>query len=469
MRLNSLQARMIMVIAATIALCWAVALAVLFVYLTHNRNSIWDDKLQTIATRILLTIPGEDKLKGLRPRPNGLQLREEALPESEALAFQIWLDGSRLLVRSPGAPDTPLRPGFATGAATSVIAGARWRVYSASDKTGRVHVQVGNLHSVVDAELRGDAMTALVTNTLLLLLVGALMWFVVRRSLKPVLALGEQMRQRRSFDLTPLSPAPLPRELHPLVASFNHALRQLDEAVEGERRFIGDAAHELRTPLSALQAQAQIALRAPTAAEKDIALAKLLAVAERSTRLSEQLLDLARLNAGANAPQHAPADLGALVMHVANEFDVHALQHARTILLDARPCTIRCDIDEIGILLRNLVDNALRYTPRGGRVRVSCGHTAGSEPDEARRVYLEVADDGPGVPAAERAAIFKRFHRVAGTPSRGSGIGLSLVAGIAEVHRATIETGAGLDGRGLGIRVLFPALVSAEAPALQNL
>ena len=102
-------------------------------------------------------------------------------------------------------------------------------------------------------------------------------------------------------------------------------------------------------------------------------------------------------------------------------------------------------------------------------MRVSCGHAAGTEADASRRVYLEVADDGPGVPAAERAAIFKRFHRVPGTPSRGSGIGLSLVAGIAQVHRATIETGTGLDGRGLGIRVVFPALGSAGAPPLQNL
>jgi len=469
MKLKSLHGRMIMVIAATIVLCWAVALAVLFVYLTHNKNSIWDDKLRTIATRILLTIPGENRLRVMRPPGNGLQLRDEEPPESEALAFQVWLHGRQLVVRSHGAPETALRPDFAEGVTTTVIAGERWRVYSVSDKAGRVYVQVGNLHSVVDAELRQEALTALVLNTLLLLLVGALMWFVVRHSLKPVVALGAAMRNRRSFDLTPLTPELLPRELHPLVASFNHALRQLDEAVEGERRFIGDAAHELRTPLSALQAQAQIALRAPTAAEKDVALAKLLTVVERSARLSEQLLDLARLNAGANAPKHAPADLGALVMHVVHEFDIHALQQVRTILLDVRPCTIRCDIDEIGILLRNLMDNALRHAPKGGRVRVSCGQEAGTAPPQERRAYLEVADDGPGVPASERTAIFKRFHRVAGAPSRGSGIGLSLVAGIAQVHRATIETGAGLDGRGLGIRVMFPALGSAEAPALQNL
>ncbi len=115
----------------------------------------------------------------------------------------------------------------------------------------------------------------------------------------------------------------------------------------------------------------------------------------------------------------------------------------------------------MGILLRNLIDNALRYTPKGGRVRVSCGHEPAVGQEETHRVYLEVADDGPGVPLAERKAIFERFHRVAGTATRGSGIGLSLVAGIAQLHRATIETGDGLEGRGFAIRVVFPA---AAAP-----
>jgi signal transduction histidine kinase len=283
------------------------------------------------------------------------------------------------------------------------------------------------------------------------------MWLAVRSSIKPVVALEAAMRGRRRFDLTPLDASALPRELHPLVASFNHLLEQLSESIEGERRFIGDAAHELRTPLAALQAQAQIALRANTVADKDVALTKLLLVAQSSSRLSEQLLDLARLNASANAPQHMRADLSELILHVTRDFDTHALQQERSILLDIRKCTIRCNIDEMGILLRNLIDNALRYTSKGGRIRVSCGPDPTAGLKNRHRVHLEVADDGPGVPLSERKAIFERFHRVAGTSVRGSGIGLSLVAGIAQLHHATIETKDGLEGRGFGIRVVFPA------------
>lgn len=450
MKSKSLYARMVLVLGATIALCWIVALAMLYAYLAHNKTSVWDDKLKTIAIRILTTIPAGKDVVVTGP---GLRLRDPALAENEKLVFQVWVDRERLAVRSPGAPELPLRPDFADGATSTTIDGQRWRVYSVADSQGRIYLQVGNPHSVVDAEIQHDALHGLVLSTLLLLIVGSLMWFVVRSSLKPVVALEAAMRGRRNFDLTPLDAATLPRELHPLVASFNHLLKQLSESIEGERRFIGDAAHELRTPLAALQAQAQIALRAGTTAEKDIALGKLLLVAQSSSRLSEQLLDLARLNAGANAPhQHMTADLSDLVLHVARDFETHALQQERTILLDIHKCTISCNVDEMGILLRNLIDNALRYTAKGGRVRVRCGH----EPDGAQ-VFLDVADDGPGVPPSQRRAIFERFHRVPGTSMRGSGIGLSLVAGIAQLHQATIETGDGLEGRGFGIRVVFPA------------
>ncbi|KIH82993.1 Two-component system, sensor protein [Pseudomonas batumici] len=139
-------------------------------------------------------------------------------------------------------------------------------------------------------------------------------------------------------------------------------------------------------------------------------------VAQQSSRLTEQLLDLARLTAGGRAPNHGLADLSELVLHVAHEFDIYATQQERTLSLAISPCMVRCDINEIGILLRNLVDNGLRYTDKGGHVHVSCGYRAGTD----RRVYLEVADNGPGVPIEERALIFERFYRKAGVQKNGA-------------------------------------------------
>ncbi|MGJ7605085.1 sensor histidine kinase [Variovorax sp. LT1R20] len=451
--MRSLQGRMLAVLGATIVLCWTGALTVLFTYVQYRQTSIWDDKLESFATRVLLAIPAGRNLSTTLDR--NLQLRPDfAQKKEQQLVFQVWVDRSRLAVRTPGAPAVPLRPDFAEGLTTTTIDGESWRVYSVSDSTGRFYVQVGNLQSVINVELRSKALIALAINTGLLALVGGLMWFAVRLSLKSVTAMQTTLRERHKFDLTPVPIAHLPSELRPLVASFNHLLDQLDKAVEGERRFIGDAAHELRTPLSALQAQAQVAMQATTVAEKNVALAKLMLVVERSARLSEQLLDLARLNAGAIASRHVPVDLSELVLYVAREFEVHARQQDRSIFLAIESGWIACDIDEIGILLRNLVDNSLRHTPAGARIRIACGVVLEGG---GKQVFLEVADDGPGVPEAEREAIFERFHRVAGTSSRGSGIGLSLVAGIADLHRATVRTGEGIDGRGFSVRILFPA------------
>jgi signal transduction histidine kinase len=461
--MKSLQGRLLLVVGVAISLCWAGALTVLGMYLSHSNSSVWDDELRAIATKILITIPTKATApKELAP---ALQLGGGGAADGETLAFQVWVNGSRLMVRTPQAPAVPLKPDFADGFGSLEVEGQRWRVYSVSDSTGKVHVQVGNLHRVIDAKLRSKAFVLLGAATVLLALAGAAMWWAVRRALRPVVALQAALRGRRHFDLTPLPAAPLPTELHPLVDSFNHVLRQLNEAVEGERRFIGDAAHELRTPLAALQAQAQVALQASSTADKDAALVKLLAVAQRSTRLSEQLLDLAKLDAGRHAAHQSTVDLGELVLHVVREFEVQAQQQRRGIVLAIAPCPIACDVDEIGILLRNLLDNALRYTSEGGRVQIRCAQVeAQAGTQGVRQVLLEVADDGPGVPPAEHEAVFRRFHRVAGNRARGSGIGLSLVAGIAQLHGARIETGSGLDGRGFGVRLLFPP-PPAPAPA----
>lgn len=461
MRSRSINAQLILAIVGVTAFFWIIVVAVVLTKTSINRSSTWDERLEAITTQLLVTIPADTRF-GDREEP-GLTLPKALDAARGPLAFQIWIDRSRLLANTPGGPQTPLRPDFADGPVSTQVEGTKWRVYSASDSTGRVTVQVGNLQSVVDADFRHKAADEVIQTTILLMIAGVVMWIVTLSSLKPVRALGAAMRRRARLDLTPLPFDRLPRELHPLVDSFNHVLHQLDEAIESERRFIGDAAHELRTPLSALQGQAEIALRETNPQEKDAALRKLLVVARRSARLSEQLLDLARINAGAKAPKHAAVDLSKLVQHVAQEFEVYASQNQRSLFLNISSCMIQCDVDEIGILLRNLLHNAMRYTAEGGNVLVRCGGVPSAQAGEAPTVFLEVSDNGPGVPATERDAIFERFHRVADTPVRGSGIGLSLVADIARAHKATVQTGPGLEDRGLTVRVVFPG-ITTEPP-----
>jgi signal transduction histidine kinase len=446
---------MMLAVGFSIALLWVVALTVLYAYTAQSETSIRDGRLQSIAIKVLLSIPADSQLRIQGP---GLQLRDESFPDFEHLTFQVWAGKTRLVVSTPGAPATPLRRDFVDGATDSIIAGVTWRVFSVSDRTGRIYVQVGNPRSVVDNELRYKALVALGLATLLLAFVGLLMWWAVRKTLQPVVAIAQVVRDRQKFDLAALPVTDVPTEIRPLVDSFNHLMHQLDQAVQSERRFIGDAAHELRTPLSALYGQTEVALRASTIADKDAALVKLLVVVERSTRLSEQLLDLARLDAGMHAPLREWCDLDEIVVHIASEFDVAAQKARRTIQLATEPCEIQCDVDEVGILLRNLVDNALRYTAAGGQIRITCGH----HPTKLeRKVFLEVSDDGPGVPQSEQTAIFNRFHRVPGSGTRGIGIGLSLVASIARLHDAEIETRNGIGNPGFCVRILFPAAAAA--------
>jgi signal transduction histidine kinase len=458
---TSLRSRVRTVLALVFFGCWIAGGGALVANTLHAGHSVWDGKMEAFANKLMMAIPADKIDQG--PFGPGLQLPADKIQTAENFSFQVWTGQDRLFIKTPGVPSHPFRPRSESGFSSTVIDGEKWRVYSVSDRTGQVTIQVANLQRVLDWELQCEALIALTLLTAVLAVVGLVIEYALSRALRPLAGIGAAVLQRRDFDLTPLPYEELPSELSPLVQSFNHMLRRLDGAVESERRFIGDAAHELRTPLAALQAQAEVALAATAPADKDKALVKLLAVARRSTRLAEQLLDLARLDAGGSIQRATAVDLRELVGHVAHEYEFDAEQNQRALVLATSACRIVGDIDEIAILLRNLVDNALRYAPQGGQVRIACGHAGENAPASA---WLEVADDGPGVAPEERQVIFQRFHRAAsGSRGRGSGIGLSLVAAIARLHQARIVTGEGLAGRGFSVRVIFPAPAGASQPA----
>ncbi len=447
MRTRSLRWRLTWVSMKCVLVAWLVWLGCQVWQLSRAHYGLWDSSQREIAVQILGSMPD-----GLERLPARERIEATQGLRDHKMSFQVWKNG-RNVVYSAAAPTEPLKPDFSDGFARRQIGGEAWHVYSLADPQRGLIVQVGRSKKMIASELSLWIGWSLLETGLIFVVFVLAVWVVIGRSLRPLSALRQALQERPPLDLTPVPAAGLPSEFTPLVDTFNEQLRRVDHAVQNERRFIADAAHELRTPLAVLSAHAELARRATSEEERDAALRHLSAGVMRSARLSEQLLDMARLDAGAMAAPNQSGELSRLVEIVVRDFETLARERGQRISLNTQEGAIVGDVDQLGILLRNLVDNAVRYAGEGGRIVVECGQQV---IDGIDGVALRVADDGPGVAEEHRERIFDRFYRPAGSPERGSGIGLSLVARIARNHGASIHVGDGLDGRGLSVTVFFP-------------
>ncbi|MDG2523900.1 ATP-binding protein [Stenotrophomonas sp. HITSZ_GD] len=453
MRHPSLKLKLLKTLMAVILGGWLIWLACQHQQVSRQQSRQGDLLLRQVAEQVLMSMPRNIAGVG---SAGYLELPPtiEAAPsrEFDKLRFQVWSLGTgERVVSSRKAPTTPLKPDFRPGFGNVTTAGDRWRVYAVTDSEGRVQVQVGLAQSQVEAELAHWIRVSLVSAVGVLLAFALAIWLAVSWSLRSTNRLRDGMAAREPLDLTPLPTAGIAREILPLVRSFNELLGRLGVAMQRERQFLAEAAHEIRTPLAALQTQTELAMRATDPAQTREALQRLHGGIERITRLAQQLLDSARLEASRHEGREAIVELSDVATMVAREFEAMAMRRGQTLALTIEEARVCADIDDLGILLRNLVDNAVRYCGEGGRIEICC-HADRA----AGEAVLRVRDDGPGVPEHERARIFDRFFRGStGNGERGSGVGLSLVARIARHYGARIDTGPGLQGRGLCIAVRF--------------
>lgn len=277
-----------------------------------------------------------------------------------------------------------------------------------------------------------------------------LAWLGVSRGLKPLTDLASQIEARDQNNLTPVPQAGLPREARVLAARINELLARLGSAIRAQKRFVADAAHQLRTPLAAVMLHTERAQRAPDGATEREALRALHRSVERAGRVSQQLLALARTDPEASsAVELKPLDLVALARRVGEEWIPRALKRDIDFGLIAPdlPVQIKGDDWLLSELLSNLIDNALRYCSAAGRVSVIV--------EDSRQPKLAVQDDGPGIPEDERGRIFERFYRMPGAEGDGCGLGLAIVEEIARLHGATVEVSSGSDARGSRFTVIF--------------
>ena len=361
-------------------------------------------------------------------------------------AVQIWGPQGRLLLRSAEIPELPLttKDGFHEQSAND----RRWRVFSLTDPDNGIRVQVAqNLD--VRRQLGHDiAVIAWAPALVMLPLLGLLAWLVIGHAMRPLVRLTQELERREPGNLQPVPEGLAPGEVRPLVAALNALFLRLGQAFDNERRFTADAAHELRTPLAALQVHAQIAQRADNQAVRNEALNQLLLGVERATHLVEQLLTLARMDAACLPESPRLIDPCALIAEVLAALAPLAMARGIELQRTGACCSpLWITPGVLNILLRNLVDNALRYTPKGGRVGVHVEETGGV-------ICLAVTDSGPGIPEAKYDQVFERFFRDNSGDGGGCGLGLSIVQRIAELYGTELKLGCSQWG-GLRVEVCF--------------
>ncbi len=352
---------------------------------------------------------------------------------------QIWnADGSKVYL-SQTRSRARLPDRATLGFADVVTDGERWRVFSTLAR-GRV-IQVGQPYQVRERIAAAAAMRSLTPLLVLAPLVAIAIWWLVGRSLAPVERVASDLRRRDERRLDPVSDERLPAEIEPMVRSLNGLLGRLQQAFAAQRAFVADAAHELRTPITALKLQAGLLGRARDDAQRADALAQLHAGIDRSAHLVDQLLTLARnepqaqTSQAANVLPSAQVDLARLARDAAAELQTIAEARGTTITVDApQTLALRGDANALLSLVCNLLDNAIRHGAGGRRIAVSVAFA-----DAGGIARLIVDDDGPGIAAEERERVFDRFYGRATGDDAGSGLGLAIVRAVAERHGGTVE------------------------------
>lgn len=437
----SLKKRLVIVLLALIGMIWSGIAVYTYFDIRHESEELLDAHLAQSASLILAQAEHAIEEIEMEHAPQ--------FKEGHRVAFQLWERGKKLRLHSKNAPNTLLSP-VTNGFSNAVINGQDWRVFSAWTRHHENLVQVAERN-----DSRQDITHAMTMNLLLPLLValpmlGLLVWIAVAHSLSPLMRLGHEVARRDAANLEPLRPEGAPREVMPLIDNLNTLFARVARLIEHERRFTADAAHELRTPLAALMTQAQVARAATADAERNRALDNVIAGCGRAARIVDQMLTLARLEPDTALGTRTTIDLRTLVQSVAADIAPAALQRSVDIEFSDCPETrVSGNSELIRIALRNLIDNAVRYSPDNTRVRVAIAH-------DSEFVSIEVIDQGPGLSPEDQARVGQRFYRVPGNAASGSGLGLSIARRIAELHGGMAVLRDNGNGAGLTAELRLP-------------
>ena len=375
----------------------------------------------------------------------------EELPShryARKVAFQIWSDKGKLLARSTTAPREPLTD-QTKGFSDRRIDGRNWRIYSKVDERHHHRILVAESYearNAVGKELAKHLLTPLII-ALPTLAFGLVL--LMRQRFKPLQRLASSISQRSPDRLDPIASTDVPNEIRPIIEQTNRLLQRVSDSMAQERRFTADAAHEIRTPLAVIRTYAQVAAAATEATERTRALNSVVQASDRATHLLAQLLTMARLDNDALTRHFVNCDLRKIAVDVIAEITPQALEKKVEVMLDeGRAAYVRGEPALLAVLLRNLIDNAVRYSPAETFVAVTIKHVDG-------HIRLTVSDQGPGIPEHERERVLSRFTRLGGSDAPGSGLGLSIALRIAQLHGATLVLQDGPGEYGLSVCASF--------------
>lgn len=440
----SLQQRLLMRTLGAVLVVWIGTAAFVGHQAQHEVDELLDAHLSQSAALLVVqqnATPEDDE-----PLLDAPTLHKYA----NRVAYQVFHDG-RLVMHSPNVAHQPMAEhtqGFMT---ITLADGQAWRVFAAPGRSRDVQIyvaeRVDSRNEILYAVLLGFLPP--LTIALPLLMMG--LWWNVRSGLKPLQRLRQALMKRDTQTLVPVSLPDTPQEVQPLLDALNDLLQRLALRMATERRFTADAAHELRTPIAAIRAQAQVALGAGTDDQlRQLALQDTMRGCDRASRLVEQMLTLARVEDPQDLASE-PLRLDQLAQQIMAECTPDALRRGQTLELQAlEPLQVNGQSTLWRILLRNLIDNALRYSPDGATVRL---HAQGLENGQ---VQITLQDSGPGLTPKDLARLGERFFRVLGTSATGSGLGWSIVRHIAALQHIEVQVGKSADLGGLLVSLRYP-------------
>ncbi|MEN6586918.1 MAG: ATP-binding protein [Sulfuricella sp.] len=422
----------------------AVAAGLTYYQAREEANELFDYQMKRMAASLphnafapLASVPGDE------------------FDIDEDVVIQIWDKTGIPIYLSQRHPSLPQRAelGFTNVSTPDGV----WRVYSA--QLGGTVVQVAQPLSARRAIAAQTALRMTLPLLILIPFMGGLIWLAVGSGLAPVRRIAHDVQARDSTSLSPISSAGLPEEIEPLTHALNDLLARLERSIGIQRSFVADAAHELRTPLTALKLQIRMVEHAQDDSERKAAIADLKQGLERASHLVQQLLTLSRQEADVAENAFKRVDLLDIARLVVGEqAPIAAQKYIDLGIEEGTPTLVTGDFEALRMMLGNLVDNAVRYTPAHGRIDVTVIPSAG-------QAVLRVTDNGEGIPEEDRQRVFDRFYRGEGAQiQQGSGLGLAIVKNIVDRHHGDIALEAGPDGRGLRVTIRFPlAAVAASA------